>query len=162
MHRAEVGAAVRAGEPLFDIIDPLTDATTTIVSRNDGVLYMRRAVRFVAAGAPLVAIAQRSCKDFLISNFEKVLIMILKSTKAPSRRRTIAPAASNDSGPVFFLASPRPRNANNSRPFCGQTWQSKAEFRSDPYRNAHRRGTLAQLDKYACLRRMVVATAAPL
>ncbi|CAB3762381.1 succinylglutamate desuccinylase/aspartoacylase family protein [Paraburkholderia solisilvae] len=53
VHRVEVGAAVRAGEPLFDIVDPLTDATTTVVSRNDGVLYMRRAVRFVTAGAPL-------------------------------------------------------------------------------------------------------------
>jgi uncharacterized protein len=53
VHRAEIGATVRAGEPLFDIIDPLTDATTTVVSRNEGVLYMRRAIRFVTAGAPL-------------------------------------------------------------------------------------------------------------
>ncbi|CAB3773453.1 succinylglutamate desuccinylase/aspartoacylase family protein [Paraburkholderia humisilvae] len=53
VHRVEVGATVRAGDALFDIVDPLTDATVTIVSRNDGVLYMRRAIRFVTAGAPL-------------------------------------------------------------------------------------------------------------
>jgi predicted deacylase len=53
VHRVEVGASVRAGQALFDIVDPLTDATTTIASPNDGVLYMRRAIRFVTAGAPL-------------------------------------------------------------------------------------------------------------
>jgi uncharacterized protein len=53
VHRVAVGATVRAGEALFDIVDPLTDTTTTIVSRNDGVLFMRRATRFVTAGAPL-------------------------------------------------------------------------------------------------------------
>ncbi len=53
VHRASIGAMVRAGDPLFDIVDPLTDETTTIVSQTDGVLYMRRAVRFVTAGSPL-------------------------------------------------------------------------------------------------------------
>ena len=38
---------------MFDIVDPLTDAITTVSSSTDGVFYMRRAIRFVAAGAPL-------------------------------------------------------------------------------------------------------------
>jgi predicted deacylase len=53
IHRARIGETVRAGQALFDIVDPLTDETTTIVSNTEGVLYMRRAVRFVTAGAPL-------------------------------------------------------------------------------------------------------------
>ncbi|WP_323120240.1 succinylglutamate desuccinylase/aspartoacylase family protein [Burkholderia alba] len=53
VHRAEVGATIRAGDPLFDIVDPLTDCITTVSSRTDGVFYMRRAIRFVTAGAPL-------------------------------------------------------------------------------------------------------------
>jgi uncharacterized protein len=53
VHRAEVGARVRSGDPLFDIIDPLTDETTTVASGSDGVFYMRRAVRFVTTGTPI-------------------------------------------------------------------------------------------------------------
>ena len=53
VHRAAIGATIRAGDPLFDIVDPLTDAITTILSGTDGVFYMRRAIRFVTAGAPL-------------------------------------------------------------------------------------------------------------
>jgi predicted deacylase len=52
VHRATLGAAVRAGDPLFDIVDPLTDETTTICSGTDGIFYMRRALCFVSAGAP--------------------------------------------------------------------------------------------------------------
>ncbi len=48
-----IGATIRAGDPLFDIVDPLTDAITTVSSSTDGVFYMRRAIRFVTAGAPL-------------------------------------------------------------------------------------------------------------
>ncbi|EDT37270.1 hypothetical protein BamMEX5DRAFT_6950 [Burkholderia ambifaria MEX-5] len=46
-------AAIRAGDPLFDIVDPHTDAITTVSSSTDGVFYMRRVIRFVTAGAPL-------------------------------------------------------------------------------------------------------------
>ncbi|MGU7770165.1 succinylglutamate desuccinylase/aspartoacylase family protein [Burkholderia sp. MR1-5-21] len=53
VHRAAVGATIRAGDPLFDIVDPLTEAITTVRSQTDGVFYMRRAIRFVTAGAPL-------------------------------------------------------------------------------------------------------------
>ena len=53
MHRANIGDTIRVGDPLFDIIDPLTDETITISSRTEGIFYMRRAIRFVTAGAPL-------------------------------------------------------------------------------------------------------------
>ncbi|HEY2020367.1 succinylglutamate desuccinylase/aspartoacylase family protein [Paraburkholderia sp.] len=53
VHRAKIGDTIRVGQPLFDIVDPLTDETTTVASQTEGVLYMRRAIRFVTAGAPL-------------------------------------------------------------------------------------------------------------
>ncbi|SIT35515.1 Succinylglutamate desuccinylase/aspartoacylase [Paraburkholderia ribeironis] len=53
VHRAKIGDTIRAGQALFDIVDPLTDETTTICSNTEGVLYMRRAIRFVTTGAPL-------------------------------------------------------------------------------------------------------------
>ncbi|MGF6854646.1 succinylglutamate desuccinylase/aspartoacylase family protein [Paraburkholderia sp. CI3] len=53
VHRAKIGDKIRVGQPLFDIVDPLTDETTTIASQTEGVLYMRRAIRFATAGAPL-------------------------------------------------------------------------------------------------------------
>jgi predicted deacylase len=53
IHRAKIGDTIRVGQALFDIVDPLTDETTTISSNTEGVLYMRRAIRFVTAGAPL-------------------------------------------------------------------------------------------------------------
>lgn len=53
IYRAEVGAVLKAGDAVFDIVDPLTDAVTTIATKNDGVFYMRRATRFVYAGAPM-------------------------------------------------------------------------------------------------------------
>ena len=53
VHRVKIGDWIRVGDALFDIVDPLTDETTTITSNTEGVLYMRRAIRFVTAGAPL-------------------------------------------------------------------------------------------------------------
>jgi uncharacterized protein len=53
VHRAAPGAWIRAGDPLFDIVDPLTDETLTVHSQTEGIFYMRRAIRFVTAGAPL-------------------------------------------------------------------------------------------------------------
>jgi len=53
IHRARIGETVAVGQALFDIVDPLTDETTTIYSNTEGVLYMRRAIRFATAGAPL-------------------------------------------------------------------------------------------------------------
>jgi predicted deacylase len=53
VHHAAPGDLIRAGDALFDIVDPLTDETITVRSRTDGVFYMRRAIRFVTTGAPL-------------------------------------------------------------------------------------------------------------
>ena len=53
VHRASIGARIEAGDPLFDIVDPITSAVTTIHSNNTGIFYMRRAIRFVSQGAPL-------------------------------------------------------------------------------------------------------------
>ncbi|MFM0592361.1 MULTISPECIES: succinylglutamate desuccinylase/aspartoacylase family protein [Paraburkholderia] len=53
IHRAKIGETIRVGQALFDIVDPLTDETTTISSNTEGVFYMRRAIRFVTTGAPL-------------------------------------------------------------------------------------------------------------
>ncbi|WP_250474018.1 succinylglutamate desuccinylase/aspartoacylase family protein [Caballeronia sp. GAFFF1] len=53
VYRAAIGAKLKAGDAVLDIIDPLTDAVTTVTTKNDGVFYMRRAIRFVYAGAPI-------------------------------------------------------------------------------------------------------------
>lgn len=53
VYRAKVGAVLKAGDAVFDIVDPLTDSVTTVTTSNDGVFYMRRAIRFVHAGAPM-------------------------------------------------------------------------------------------------------------
>ncbi|EKS66338.1 MULTISPECIES: succinylglutamate desuccinylase/aspartoacylase family protein [Caballeronia] len=53
VYRAKVGARLQAGDPVFDIVDPVTDSVTTVTTANGGVFYMRRAVRFVYAGAPM-------------------------------------------------------------------------------------------------------------
>ena len=47
------GGVLHGDEHVCDPVDPLTDETTTIASKTEGVLYMRRAIRFVTAGAPL-------------------------------------------------------------------------------------------------------------
>ncbi|KND59907.1 Succinylglutamate desuccinylase/aspartoacylase [Candidatus Burkholderia verschuerenii] len=53
VYRAKIGAALKAGDAVFDIVDPLTDEVVTVTTKNDGVFYMRRAIRFVIAGAPM-------------------------------------------------------------------------------------------------------------
>lgn len=53
VYRAAVGATVQVGEALFDIVDPLTDAVTTVHAGVAGVFYMRRMVRFAFAGTPI-------------------------------------------------------------------------------------------------------------
>lgn len=53
VYRARVGGAVEAGQPIFDIVDPISGFRKTVMSRNAGVLYMARDVRFVKLGDPL-------------------------------------------------------------------------------------------------------------
>jgi predicted deacylase len=53
VHRAQIGDWIRENDPLFDIVDPMTGDTVTVKSTVEGVFYMRRAIRFATAGAPL-------------------------------------------------------------------------------------------------------------
>ncbi len=53
VHRAAIGALIEKGDALFDIIDPISNQTTTIRSSTRGVFYMRRAIRYVHAGNPI-------------------------------------------------------------------------------------------------------------
>jgi predicted deacylase len=53
VHRVPLGALVKQGDALFDIVDPVSDHTTTVYSQTTGILYMRRAIRFVHCGNPI-------------------------------------------------------------------------------------------------------------
>lgn len=53
VHRVAVGSQVQRGQALFDIVDPSNGQTTTLTSNTDGVLYMRREIRYVKPGDPL-------------------------------------------------------------------------------------------------------------
>ncbi|WP_454726726.1 MULTISPECIES: succinylglutamate desuccinylase/aspartoacylase family protein [Cupriavidus] len=50
VYRAQVGERVAAGQPLFDIVDPVEGTRSTTVSHTDGVFYMGREVRYVKPG----------------------------------------------------------------------------------------------------------------
>lgn len=66
VYRSEVGARVAAGAPVFDVVDPLSGVCETVCSATAGVLYMRRATRFVRQGQPVARVtgarAQRTGK----------------------------------------------------------------------------------------------------
>ena len=49
----EDGAMVKAGQPLFDVVDPIGGGRTVVASHLDGVFYMGRDVRFVKPGDPV-------------------------------------------------------------------------------------------------------------
>jgi len=55
----EPGARVKAGEPLADLIEPMTGLVTPLVSPVDGVFYARETRRFVPAGAGVLRVAGR-------------------------------------------------------------------------------------------------------
>lgn len=55
-----VGALVSAGEPLFEVIDPLSDRHTTVCATTDGVLYARERLRFAQPGLWLAKVAGRT------------------------------------------------------------------------------------------------------
>ncbi|MGO4307269.1 hypothetical protein [Cupriavidus sp. RAF12] len=50
VYRTEVGGVVRPGQALFDIVDPITGARTTMSSKTEGIFYMGRDVRMVKPG----------------------------------------------------------------------------------------------------------------
>jgi predicted deacylase len=57
VYRQEVGKWIDAGEPIADIIDPLTDQVITLKSTVAGVMYARHLSRFAQAGMEIVRIA---------------------------------------------------------------------------------------------------------
>ncbi|GJG98488.1 succinylglutamate desuccinylase/aspartoacylase family protein [Cupriavidus pauculus] len=50
VYRARVGDVVEPGQPLFDIVDPVSGERTTVASGSQGVFYMGRDTRFVRPG----------------------------------------------------------------------------------------------------------------
>ncbi|MEM5341993.1 succinylglutamate desuccinylase/aspartoacylase domain-containing protein [Paraburkholderia azotifigens] len=57
VYRQEVGKWIDAGEPIADIVDPLTDRVVTLKSTVAGVMYARHLSRFAQAGMEIVRIA---------------------------------------------------------------------------------------------------------
>lgn len=55
--RAEVGAWIEAGQPIADIVDPLTDQVTTLNATTTGVLYARHLLGFASAGLAVAQVA---------------------------------------------------------------------------------------------------------
>ena len=55
--RAEVGAWIEAGQPVADIVDPLTDQVTTLNATTTGVLYARHLLGFASAGLSVAQVA---------------------------------------------------------------------------------------------------------
>jgi predicted deacylase len=60
VYRAEVGARVQAGQPIADLVDVASGATTTLVAHTEGVFYARAATRWAAPGQRLGKIAGRT------------------------------------------------------------------------------------------------------
>ncbi|WP_454731810.1 MULTISPECIES: succinylglutamate desuccinylase/aspartoacylase family protein [Cupriavidus] len=55
--RAEPGAAVQAGQVLFDIVDPVSGSRTPVAANTAGVFFMGRDIRFARHGDPLARVA---------------------------------------------------------------------------------------------------------
>jgi predicted deacylase len=55
----ELGASLRRGEHVADLVDPLDGTVTVLESPVDGVLYARERQRFAAAGARIAKVAGR-------------------------------------------------------------------------------------------------------
>jgi len=52
-----LGARVRVGDPLFEVIDPLTDRHSIVRASTDGILYARERLRFAQPGLWLAKVA---------------------------------------------------------------------------------------------------------
>ena len=57
LHRKPLGAHIRSGEVVAEIIDPVTDQVTPLVAEFGGILYARHWVRFATAGMLVVRLA---------------------------------------------------------------------------------------------------------
>jgi len=56
---AELGAVLRRGQPLVEIVDPQSGVVTALASPTDGLLYARESRRFVLAGTRIAKVAGR-------------------------------------------------------------------------------------------------------
>ena len=52
-----VGARVKVGDPLFEVLDPLTDRHSVVTASTDGILYARERLRFAQPGLWLAKVA---------------------------------------------------------------------------------------------------------
>ncbi|MFV9668345.1 succinylglutamate desuccinylase/aspartoacylase family protein [uncultured Pantoea sp.] len=57
LHRKPLGAQIRPGEVVAEIVDPVTDHITPLVAEYGGILYARHWVRFATAGMLVVRLA---------------------------------------------------------------------------------------------------------
>lgn len=57
VHRCAVGTSLHRGDPVADIIDPLTDQVITLKAGVDGILFARHSQRFVTSGDTVARIA---------------------------------------------------------------------------------------------------------
>ncbi|WLI10584.1 MULTISPECIES: succinylglutamate desuccinylase/aspartoacylase family protein [Pseudomonas] len=55
-----LGARVKVGDPLFEVIDPLTDHHSVVHASTDGILYARERLRFAQPGLWLAKVAGRT------------------------------------------------------------------------------------------------------
>ncbi len=55
-----LGALVKVGDPLFEVIDPLTDQHSVVTASTDGILYARERLRFAQPGLWLAKVAGRT------------------------------------------------------------------------------------------------------
>ena len=56
---AELGAVLRRGQPLVEIVDPMSGEVTSLGSPTDGVFYARESRRFAPAGMRIAKVAGR-------------------------------------------------------------------------------------------------------
>ncbi|MCY1448660.1 hypothetical protein D9M71_653520 [compost metagenome] len=52
-----LGARVKVGDPLFEVIDPLSDRRSVVLASTDGILYARERLRFAQPGLWLAKVA---------------------------------------------------------------------------------------------------------
>jgi predicted deacylase len=52
-----LGARVKVGDPLFEVLDPLTDRHSVVCASTDGILYARERLRFAQPGLWLAKVA---------------------------------------------------------------------------------------------------------
>lgn len=57
LHRKPLGALIRPGEVVAEIVDPVTDHITPLVAEYGGILYARHWMRFATAGMLVVRLA---------------------------------------------------------------------------------------------------------